>query len=175
MIPLPLQAGQLNQSPVQVSKNNETLGGGQSPAPDPNASAVPVPPEKGPASPIQHVIYIIKENRTYDQVFGDVPQGNGNPSPRDVRQNGDTEPSTRSPRSSSCSTTITPQAIKSSLGHQWCDEAYANDYSHKYGNARNDFAGTNPMAFAPSRLHLGQRHRNTARAPGSTASSPTAP
>jgi phospholipase C len=39
---------------------------------------------------------------------------------------------------------------QSSLGHQWCDEAYANDYSHKYGNARNDFAGTNPMAFAPS-------------------------
>ncbi len=39
---------------------------------------------------------------------------------------------------------------QSSLGHQWCDEAYANDYSHKYGNARNDFAGTNPMAYAPS-------------------------
>ena len=28
-------------------------------------------------SPIKHVIYIIKENRTYDQVLGDVPQGNG--------------------------------------------------------------------------------------------------
>ena len=39
---------------------------------------------------------------------------------------------------------------QSALGHQWCDEAYANDYAHKYGNARNDFAGTNPMAFAPS-------------------------
>lgn len=29
------------------------------------------------ASPIQHVIYIIKENRTYDQVLGDIPTGNG--------------------------------------------------------------------------------------------------
>src|SRR5205085_89232 len=29
---------------------------------------------------ITHVIYIIKENRTYDQVFGDLPQGNGDAS-----------------------------------------------------------------------------------------------
>ena len=28
-------------------------------------------------SKIQHVVFIIKENRTYDQVFGDMPQGNG--------------------------------------------------------------------------------------------------
>ena len=30
--------------------------------------------------PIKYCIYIIKENRTYDQVFGDMPQGNGDPS-----------------------------------------------------------------------------------------------
>lgn len=30
--------------------------------------------------PIQHVVYVIKENRTYDQVFGDFPRGNGDPS-----------------------------------------------------------------------------------------------
>ncbi len=40
---------------------------------------------------IQHVIYIIKENRTYDQVLGDLPQGNGDPSlclfPREVTPN----------------------------------------------------------------------------------------
>ena len=29
---------------------------------------------------IEHVFYIIKENRTYDQVLGDMPQGNGDPS-----------------------------------------------------------------------------------------------
>ena len=28
---------------------------------------------------IKHVLYIIKENRTYDEVFGDLPQGNGDP------------------------------------------------------------------------------------------------
>ena len=32
------------------------------------------------ALPIKHVLYIIKENRTYDQVLGDLPQGNGDPS-----------------------------------------------------------------------------------------------
>ena len=32
------------------------------------------------ASPIQHVIYVIKENRTYDQVLGDMPKGNGDKS-----------------------------------------------------------------------------------------------
>jgi Phosphoesterase family len=31
------------------------------------------------AGKIKHVIYIIKENRTYDQVLGDIPQGNGDP------------------------------------------------------------------------------------------------
>ncbi len=35
---------------------------------------------KGGANPIKHVIYIIKENRTYDQVFGDLPVGNGDKS-----------------------------------------------------------------------------------------------
>src|SRR5215472_6199278 len=36
-----------------------------------------IPREVGAGSPIQHIIYIIKENRTYDQVFGDLPKGNG--------------------------------------------------------------------------------------------------
>ncbi|HEY3638878.1 MAG TPA: bifunctional YncE family protein/alkaline phosphatase family protein [Rhizomicrobium sp.] len=34
----------------------------------------------GGANPIRHVIYILKENRTYDQIFGDLPAGNGDPS-----------------------------------------------------------------------------------------------
>ncbi|HZP23983.1 MAG TPA: phosphoesterase [Terriglobales bacterium] len=35
---------------------------------------------KGGANPIKHVIYVIKENRTYDQIFGDIREGNGDPS-----------------------------------------------------------------------------------------------
>jgi len=37
---------------------------------------------------------------------------------------------------------------QSGLGHQLTDESYATDHTHRYGNGRNDFAGTNPMTFA---------------------------
>lgn len=40
----------------------------------------PVPMKIGASSPIKHVFYIIKENRTYDQVLGDMPGGNGDTS-----------------------------------------------------------------------------------------------
>ncbi|MGY4383984.1 YVTN family beta-propeller protein [Pedobacter sp. UYP24] len=40
----------------------------------------PIPRRAGEKSPIKHVFYIIKENRTYDQVLGDLPQGNGDSS-----------------------------------------------------------------------------------------------
>jgi YVTN family beta-propeller protein len=39
----------------------------------------PVPQKVGDPSPIKHIFYIIKENRTYDQVLGDIPEGNGDP------------------------------------------------------------------------------------------------
>lgn len=39
----------------------------------------PIPRAVGEASPIKHVFYVIRENRTYDQVLGDLPQGNGDP------------------------------------------------------------------------------------------------
>lgn len=43
------------------------------------AEGNPIPQKIGDKSPIKHVFYIIKENRTYDQVLGDLPQGNGDP------------------------------------------------------------------------------------------------
>lgn len=55
------------------------------------AEAVPIPAKLGQPSTIEHVFYIIKENRTYDQVFGDLPQGDGDPNlcmfPREVTPN----------------------------------------------------------------------------------------
>lgn len=46
--------------------------------PRPEAAARPVPERVGEPSVFKHVIYIIKENRCYDQVLGDVTNGNGN-------------------------------------------------------------------------------------------------
>ncbi len=39
----------------------------------------PIPRRVGGASPITHVFYIIRENRTYDQILGDLDRGNGDP------------------------------------------------------------------------------------------------
>jgi YVTN family beta-propeller protein len=46
--------------------------------PHPDKTIIPSKP--GEPSPLKYVIYIIKENRTYDQVFGDIKEGNGDPS-----------------------------------------------------------------------------------------------
>ncbi|HEY0866612.1 MAG TPA: bifunctional YncE family protein/alkaline phosphatase family protein, partial [Fimbriimonas sp.] len=45
-----------------------------------DARPVPVPERLGEPSVIEHVVYILKENRTYDQVFGDIEKGDGDPS-----------------------------------------------------------------------------------------------
>jgi DNA-binding beta-propeller fold protein YncE len=41
--------------------------------------ANPIPMAPGAKTPIRYVVYVIKENRTYDQIFGDMPRGNGDP------------------------------------------------------------------------------------------------
>ncbi|WP_427896042.1 alkaline phosphatase family protein [Kribbella sp. GL6] len=43
------------------------------------AKPVPVPLKLGDPSTIKHVFLLVKENRTYDQVYGDMPEGNGDP------------------------------------------------------------------------------------------------
>jgi DNA-binding beta-propeller fold protein YncE len=85
---------------------------------------------------IEHVLYIIKENRTYDQVLGDLPQGNGDPKLCDLGRR------------------ITPNAhalaeqftlfdnayvagTNSADGHAWCTQSLANDYlEHFYTGYR---------------------------------------
>ncbi len=54
------------------TKEKETLAGGE--------PGNPIPMKVGDASPIKYVFYIVKENRTYDQVLGDIKEGNGDPS-----------------------------------------------------------------------------------------------
>lgn len=90
----------------------------------------PIPSKLGDTSPIKHVFYIIKENRTYDQVLSDVEGGDGDTS---LLLFG---------------ATITPNQHKicnefvlldhffveaevSADGHNWSTAAYANDYTEK--------------------------------------------
>jgi YVTN family beta-propeller protein len=44
-----------------------------------HAIPLPVPVRLGDPSTIKHVFLLVKENRTYDQVYGDLPQGDGDP------------------------------------------------------------------------------------------------
>jgi hypothetical protein len=44
-----------------------------------NTQAAPADTPLRPGGPIKHVFYIVKENRTYDQVLGDDPRGDGDP------------------------------------------------------------------------------------------------
>ena len=80
-IPVPDDA-KLKDYTQQVYKNCPYSDEQLTAAPHPTKTAIPT--KVGDASPIEYVIYIIKENRTYDQVFGDLaegknPKGNGDP------------------------------------------------------------------------------------------------
>ncbi len=66
---------QLTKKAIENSPYNDTL---LTQAKEPISPTV-IPSVVGPGSPIKHILYIIKENRTYDQVFGDLPRGNGDP------------------------------------------------------------------------------------------------
>jgi Phosphoesterase family len=52
-----------------------------------HAKAVPVPQRLGEPSTIKHVFLIVKENRTYDQQFGDILEGNGDPALAEYGEN----------------------------------------------------------------------------------------
>ncbi len=149
VIQLPLSTSALKKYTRQVMRNNQTIGGGESPQTASSGRANPVPATIGQASPIKHVIYIIKENRTYDQVFGDLGFGNGQ---ADLAIFGSavTPNHHALARQFELLDNLYASGDASSLGHQWCDESYPTDYTHRYGNGRNDFAGTNPMTFAPT-------------------------
>jgi YVTN family beta-propeller protein len=116
----------------------------------------PIPQKVGDPSPIKYVFYIIKENRTYDQVLGDIPEGNGDP---DLVLFGEN---------------ITPNhhAIAkefvlldnfyvngevSADGHNWSMGAYATDYLEKnwptsYGSRGGSYPGEGAREVANSKL-----------------------
>ncbi|WP_405067154.1 bifunctional YncE family protein/alkaline phosphatase family protein [Kribbella sp. NBC_01510] len=64
---------------AQVFQQNGWDKGSAATADATGAAAVPVPLRLGDPSTIKHVFLIVKENRTYDQVYGDIPEGNGDP------------------------------------------------------------------------------------------------
>jgi len=116
----------------------------------------PIPHKVGDPSPIKYVFYIVKENRTYDQILGDMPEGNGDPNLVLFGEN------------------ITPNhhAIArefvlldnfyvngevSADGHNWTMGAYATDYLEKnwptsYGSRGGSYPGEGAIEIANSKL-----------------------
>jgi len=103
--------------------------------------------------PIQHVIYVIKENRTYDQVLGDLPSGDGDTSlvffPRKISPNHHALA-----ERFGLFDRFFVNAEVSPDGHNWSTAAYATDYLEKTvpsnysGRGRSyDYEGTNRGAI----------------------------
>ena len=106
----------------------------------PPAADNPIPHPPGGPTPIKYCVYIIKENRTYDQVLGDMPGGNGDTNlclfPRHVTPNhhkiaGDFV----------LLDNFFADAEVSADGHEWSMAAYATDFVEKtwplsYGHNR---------------------------------------
>ncbi len=99
-----------------------------------NRPAQPVPERVGEPGVFQHIIYIIKENRSYDQVLGDVTEGNGN---RDLCVFGErvTPNQHKLVQEFALLDNTYCCSILSADGHQWTDTAFATDYMER------EFAG----------------------------------
>ena len=130
MIPLP-SAAQLARYSEQVQQLN--LSFRQELAhtrPRPNARPRPMPERVGEPSVFKHVVYIIKENRTYDQVLGDLPGGRGEPS-LCVFGDSITPNQHQLARDFLLLDNYYVSGKCSAEGHQWTDAAMVTDYVEK--------------------------------------------
>jgi len=113
----------------------------------------PIPRRPGDPTPIKYVFYIIKENRTYDQMLGDMKEGNGDSTlclfPQRVTPNHHALA-----REFVLLDNFYVNAEVSADGHNWSMAAYANDFVEKtwptsYGSRGGtyDYEGSREMAF----------------------------
>lgn len=98
--------------------------------PRPNVRPRPVPERIGEPSVFQHVVYIIKENRTYDQVLGDMPEGRGMPS-LCIFGDSVTPNQHRLAREFVLLDNYHVSGKSSAEGHHWADAAMVTDYTEK--------------------------------------------
>ncbi len=112
----------------------------------------PIPMHVGDVSPIKYVFYIIKENRTYDQVLGDIKEGNGDTSL--VLFGEHVTPNQHAlAKEFVLLDNFYCDAEVSADGHNWSMGAYANDYLEKtwptsYGGRGGNYDGEGNRAIA---------------------------
>ncbi|HET6964837.1 MAG TPA: bifunctional YncE family protein/alkaline phosphatase family protein, partial [Acidimicrobiales bacterium] len=129
----PRTADQLKADTHQVFVDNtwdQLLARSQPSADNGSAGTVPVPTRPGQQSPIKHVFLIVKENRTYDQVLGDLSKGNGDPALTEFGQN--VTPNQHAlVNAFGIFDNFYDEGTLSADGHNWLVQADANDYIEK--------------------------------------------
>jgi Phosphoesterase family len=172
VIPVP-DADELSRYSIAVAENNHMYLGDDLQAtgvlqakPNLNAKARPVPARPGEPSTIDHVVYIIKENRSYDQYFGSLGKGNGDPS---LNMYGDDIiPNQRKlARDFVLLDNFYANGGNSADGHQWLTQAAETDYAYWPGYNGRSYPknGDDPLAFAGSGFlwdHLAAHHKTFA-------------
>ncbi|MCC6794951.1 MAG: bifunctional YncE family protein/alkaline phosphatase family protein [Candidatus Hydrogenedentes bacterium] len=149
IVDIPANKGKLRQLTQQAYANcpynDEMLAMAK-----PNTGAPSVVPGRvGEGSKIKHVIYVIKENRTYDQVFGDMGKGNGDP--RLTIYGRDITPNHHAiAEQFVLLDNLYCDAEVSVDGHQWSNAAYATDYTEKLWPA--GYGGHSEAPRAPAML-----------------------
>jgi YVTN family beta-propeller protein len=132
-----------------VAENNHMAGAATPVAP--SSRPVAIPARSGDPSLIEHVVYIIKENRTYDQVFGDIGKGNSEPSlvmfGRDVTPN-----QHRLAEQFVLLDNFYATGGNSADGHQWATQANETAYClwPGYDGRSYPYDGTDPLAYSSS-------------------------
>ncbi len=94
-----------------------------------------------PNGPIRHVFFVLKENRSYDQVLGDMPQGNGDASLAWFGGSVTPNDHALAKRFGLFDNAYTSGEV-SAVGHMWAETGFANDYVERfwppmYGNRRD--------------------------------------
>ncbi len=124
--------------------------------PRPDQPPRPVPERSGEPSLFKHVVYIIKENRTYDQVLGDMPEGAGDPKLCIFGEEA-TPNQHRIAREFMLLDNAYCSGVLSADGHQWATTGFATDYMEKsfagfprsYPDGMED-DDVDALAYAPS-------------------------
>jgi len=133
---------------AQVAANN---GWGEQLRPRRGLAAVPVPERLGEPSVFKHVIYIIKENHTYDLDLGDMPEGNGDP--KLCLFGEDVTPNEHAlAREFVLLDNTYTSGTNSADGHQWTSAALCNAYMEQnYSSYARSYPydGGDALAYSP--------------------------
>lgn len=112
---------------------------------------VPLPERIGEPSLFKHVVYIIKENHTYDSMLGDMPEGNGDPKLCMFGEEVTPNHHALARQWVLLDNTYT-SGTNSADGHQWTSSGIANGYTEQNysANVRSyPFDGGDPLAYSP--------------------------